>query len=207
MKIKPIYFLISILFLSAAFLIFSNLGSEEKTSQIPEDEIHKDLKSDQMPQDDIHRNLSPSDKSRPSRENVNESTKKMLEAMEKKIQQNPKDTAALRNYADFLTAAHQQDKAITIYEDIIKIDPEKTSAHLSLASIYYGKGDLDKAESHTQKVLSYEENNAYAYFNMGAIAAARGDDKKAVKIWEDVVRKYPGTDIANFAAEALKDFK
>jgi tetratricopeptide (TPR) repeat protein len=156
----------------------------------------------QMPMDDVHKNMGNADA--PTRANVNENFRKQLENLKQKIEVNPKDTLALREYADLLNEGHKPLEAIQYYEKILSFNPKRTDVLFNLSIIYFNNKDLNKAEEFTNRILSFDKNNDQAHYNIGAISAAKGDREKARTIWEDLIKKYPGSPTAILAASSLE---
>jgi tetratricopeptide (TPR) repeat protein len=192
MKIKPIYIYGSVIVLAIIFLVFF---TSKNDSNAPEN-----VQSNQMPDDDIHKGLQQP----PGKDNVSSEIKRHLEMLKKAIEENPKDTLKMREYADFLSAAHQPDEAITYYNNILKVNPKRSDVLFSLAYIYFNKKDYDKAEDLVNKILLYEPDNTEAMYNLGAIAASNGDKQKARTQWEKLIKNYPGSDASKLAESSLK---
>jgi len=193
MKVKPIYIYGAIVLVAALYLILFT-GKDEDNKIPPED-----ITSKEMPQDDIHRGLNQS----PNKENVIENVKHQLEILKKEVDKNPKDTLAIREYADMLAAAHKPDESITYYNMILKTNPKRADILFSLAFVYYNMKDYLNAEKVTNRILLYDENNLQAKYNIGAIAAAGGDKEKAKLIWNKLIKEYPNTDASKLAQSSI----
>ncbi len=192
MKIKPIYIYGSVVVLAIIFLVFFTSRND---SNIPEN-----VQNNQMPDDDIHKGLQQP----PGKDNVSSEVKRHLEMLKKEVEENPKDTLKMREYADFLSAAHQPDEAIIYYNNILNVNPKRSDVLFSLAYIYFNKKDYDKAEGLVNKILLYEPDNAEAMYNLGAIAASNGDKQKARTQWEKLIKNYPGSNASKLAESSLK---
>jgi tetratricopeptide (TPR) repeat protein len=197
MKFKPLYFygVIAVAAIVTLFIVSQSSKTEntqpvDVTSEqkLPDDEIHNPLKSGESP----------------SKDNVSEGFRQKLEMLEKSIEENPNDTLKIREYADFLAAAHKTDKAIEYYQKLLDINPRQTDILFALSFIYYSSGDLDKAAVETKKILSFEPDNANAQYNLGAIAAGKGDKEKAREIWTKLVEKYPDSEIGIKAKKSIE---
>lgn len=194
MKIKPLYiYLILFTAFIIGIVVFSNLNSKG--------ENQKEI-SQQIPDDDIHRGMS-GDGDMPSGTNVTEDARKRLEEYKTNYEKNPNDTLKAREYADMLKMAHQNDKAIELYEKILEKDSKRIDLLLELTFLYFNNGDLKKAEELTNNILKIENNNQLAIYNSGAIAASKGENLKAKSIWEGLAKKFPGTDIAHIAKQSI----
>lgn len=198
MKFKPVYFygLIAI----AALVILIIVGVQEY-SNIPPSSITNEQT---MPDDDVHKQLRNPTNTSPGKENVSEEYKKRVAALEEKISNNPADTAAMKEYADLLSASHKMMDAITYYEKILTIDSKRSDIYFSLALIYYNKQDFVKCEELNDKVLSYDPQNQMALYNIGAIAATQGDFNKAKDFWNKVISINSESETGKLAEESLE---
>jgi len=190
MKIKPLYIYGILAVAAILFLIFftSRSGSESNlTEDMPQDEIHKQMNTETPP----------------GKGNVSDEFYRQLEMLRKDVEENPSDTAKLMSYADYLTAAHQFDSAIPVYQEILAKNSRRTDVYFALTFIYYTKKEFSKAEEVTNKVLGYDKNNLQAKYNLGAIAAAQGDKEKAKKIWTKLLEENPGSREADLAKTGL----
>ena len=197
MKIKPTYFYLGLVVIVIIYLFISTQSNDNKN-------LASNSQNKEMPQDDVHKGMNPPGQQTPSKSNVSGDILKHMELLKKDVEKNPNDTVKLKAYADFLYMAHQTDKALPLYQKLAKLSPKNSDVHFSLAYIYYSNHDLDKAERETDIVLSYDQNNPQALYNKGAIIAGKGDKAKAKNIWNDIVKKYPGTEAAHLAESALQ---
>ncbi len=196
MKIRPIYLYSGIVVLAVVFLVFftskNNSGTQEN------------INMNQLPDDDVHRGLKNPSEGPPGKENVSGEIKHQLEMLKKAVNENPKDTLKMKEYADLLTNSHHADEAIIYYYNILNINPRRTDVLFSLAYIYNSKKDYEKAKDVVEKVLLYEPDNTQAMYNLGAIAASSGDKVKAKNHWENLIKKYPNSVESKRAEESLK---
>lgn len=192
MKIKtPYIYLSAIILIIIGLFIFSQVN---KKTTFAEKEINSE-----MPDDEIHRNL----KKQHGQIGVNEEAKKKMEEFEQALKDNPKDTAKMREYADFLAMAHKIDKAQELYEKILNIDKKRKDILLSLSTIHFNKGDLDKAAELTNEMLKLDKNDYTALFNLGVIEATRNNFDLAKSHWERVVKESKDSDLSAAAKNAL----
>ncbi len=201
MKYKLIFVYLAVFaFILLAIVFFdSRNNNSERTKKIP-----ADIQQKEMPQDAIHKGLGNPAAGQPSRENVLASVKEKMKKLEEAIANNPDDTVKIREYANFLLAAHKPEKALKYYKMILDKNPERTDILLSVTSIYFNKGDYKKAEETTRQILRYDKNNLEAQYNLGVIFAVTGKKSEAEIIWKDLIEKHPGTEVANLAKSALQ---
>ncbi len=64
-------------------------------------------------------------------------------------------------------------------------------------------GNIRRQKTWLNKILSIDKDNLQARYNLGAVAANQGDYARAKIIWSDLVKNYPGTEMAALAKESL----
>lgn len=198
MKLKPIY-IYAIVFITAVIFLFviSESGTNKGASDV-------DITNKDMPNDDIHQNLNKSMQQSPSSSNVTTEFKTKLEQMKKRVNDNPHDTLKIREYADFLTAAHKSNEALKYYELILSKDKNRKDILFSITYIHYNNGNLNKAEEVTTQILQLFPNDPMADYNLGAINATRGNKVKAQEIWTKLIKDFPNTETAVLGQNSLK---
>ncbi len=65
-----------------------------------------------------------------------------MDMLKKEVEANPKDTAKIKEYADFIAAAHKPEQAIPYYEKILKVDPRRNDILFSLSMIIFQRSGL-----------------------------------------------------------------
>ena len=197
MKFKPLYiYLLGVVIAVVAFFIVSK---DSGSSIAPQNGIA----NQQMPQDDIHKGLSNPNGPPPNKDNVNQEVMKHLAMLKQAVEQNPNDTLKMRQYADFLAAAHQQDEAIEYYNKILKINPRRIDILSAVAYINYLNQKFDVAENYLNKILAVDKNNLEAQYNLGAVAFSSGDKAKAKQIWTKLAKEHPQTQMGETAKKTL----
>ena len=197
MKFKPIYLYGSVALIAIIVLIV--VAIQENS-----DSTNTTLNNEQvMPDDDVHKQLKNEMNSSPGKENVSEEYKKKLAELEQAVKNNPRDTTALKSYADYLSASHKMNEAITYYEKILDINRKRSDVYFALALIYYNKQDFVKCEEVNVKVLSFDPENQMALYNIGAIAASQGNKEKAKEFWNKVLTINSESETGKLAKESL----
>jgi len=198
MKFKPIYLygIIAIAAVAILIIIARNENSDSVKS-IPS------MNNEQMPDDDVHKQLMKQGSNTPGKQNVSEEYKQKLAELENAVKENPSDTIALRQYADYLTASHKMDEAIPYYHKILEINPKRADIHFSLAIIYFNKQNFEQCKNENTEVLKFDPENQMALYNLGAIAATQGKKQEANEFWNKVISIDSHTETANLARESL----
>lgn len=197
MKFKWIYVYPAIIILIIFILVITTTDNKTPTP------VQNDIVNKEMPNDDVHKGLNNPASVPPNKQNVTSTVFERLEALRKEAEKNPNDTLKLREYADFLAAAHRPDEAITYYEKILKIDPKKKEILFSLSFVYYNKQNFDKAETLTNKIIKIDPKDCQALYNLGAINASKGNKDRAREIWERITKEFAGSSSADLAKSAL----
>lgn len=201
MKFKTTYIyavIVVVIIIFFVVLVINNANDQTSIS---------DVSSEQTMKNEVHDQFNSALKESPSKKNVSEKFSHMLEMYKKRVDENPEDTLALREYADFLTAAHRQDEAIPFYEKILIYDSKRIDIYFALTFIYYEKQNFKKAEELTNKILAIEKNNPQARYNLGAIYASTGKVKTTKQIWENLIEKNPNPEITELAKSSLNRLK
>lgn len=196
MKFKPIYLYGFILLAVITTLIVISRSNSSKET------VKGDITQKQMPQDDVHKNLG-TQQQYPTGATVNQEVFKKLEVMKKLADAKPTDTLKIREYADFLSAAHKPDEAIRYYEKILSIDKKRKDIYLSITLDYYNLNKLDKAEEVTRRMLQIFPNDPMANYNIGAIEATKGNKEKAREIWNKLINNNPADKISELAKSSM----
>ncbi len=197
MKFKAIYLYGILAVVAVTILIVVGTQNSSNPGQPP-------VTNDQtMPNDDVHKQLKNQGSTTPGKENVSEEYKRKLAGLKQAVDNNPSDTLAMREYADFLTASHKMNEAISYYEKILEINPNRADIRFSLAVIYFNKQDYQKCEDENNKVLTFDPKNQMALYNLGAIAATLGDKEKAKEYWNKVISINAQSETGQLAKESL----
>ncbi len=199
MRIKSLYIYVIIFIAFIISLIIFSPSAKEST-------LDSNVNPHgQMPDDDIHRGMSQKNENMPSKSNVAKEALKKLNHLKEEYDRNPDDTVKIRNYADMLTLAHQHDKAVELYEKILKVDSKRIDILQHLTFLYFNKGELDKAEEMSEKILTIQKGYPLALYNLGVISYMKGDKQKAKYYWNEVLKKEPNSKLAKNARELLQN--
>jgi cytochrome c-type biogenesis protein CcmH/NrfG len=199
LKFKIAYLYI-VLVIGVLVTLFIFTSDNKKSTQVPSGSIE----NEQMPNDKVHKGLQNPTGGSPSKSNVSQEFYQKLDLLKKEVESNPGDTAKMREYADYIAAAHKSDEAISYYEKILKIDPKRNDILFNLSMICFSKQDYNKAEDYTSRILKNDKNNTQAMYNLGAIAASKGEKERAKEIWNKLISAFPGDEAAELAKSSLQ---
>ncbi len=197
MKFKPIYLygVIALAVIVTLLVVSQSSNTDEK--------VKGDITNKQMPMDDVHKKLNNGMMQDPSGSNVSEEAKHKIEVMKKDVDANPNDTLKMREYADFLAAAHKPDDALLYYQKILDKDKKRKDIYFSITYIYYTKGDLVKAEDVTKTMLKLFPADPMANYNLGAIEATKGNKDKAREIWTKLIEENLDNETTELAKNSI----
>ncbi len=198
MKIKPLYIYLFGVVLAVAVFFF--ISHDSGMSNLP---TQNEIANKKIPDDAVHRGLQNPNNQPPNKANVDATVMKHLDMLKKAVEESPNDTLKIKQYADFLAAAHKPDEALEYYQKILKVNPKRTDVIFSVAYINYTEKKFDEAEKLLTQVLSFDKNNLKAYYNLGAIAYSSGNKEKAKKIWTKLAEEYPNSSMGKMAKETL----
>ena len=195
MKLKPLYIYLSIIVVAILTIILIS-GRNEKEETVVNTE------TSQIPDDDIHQSFESN--GQPSSTNVTSEFKNKMNELDSYIAENPSDTVKLREYAELLAAAHNEDKAVDLYNKILRIDKDRIDVLAQLAIIHFNKSDFNKANEYLNSILIIDPQNLQAKYNLGVVEARIGDIGDAKKQWEDLLTNHPNTKMSDMAKESLE---
>jgi tetratricopeptide (TPR) repeat protein len=191
-----------------AGIIVTSTNSNEKMSvtsnpmgdaNMPNDAVHQGMNG--MPGDALHQGMGGD---APSKNNIRDDFWEKLKKFEADLKANPNDTLLMKNYAQMLGMSHQTEKAIELYEKILKIDPNRVDILLAEGLAFYNDQNFQMAEVVTKRIIARDKNNIEAQYNLGVIAASQGKDEDAKKIWKEISEKYPNDEVGQLAGRSLK---
>ncbi|RQD75711.1 MAG: tetratricopeptide repeat protein [Halanaerobium sp. MSAO_Bac5] len=106
-----------------------------------------------------------------------------IDFLEKAQAMGLKSPAFKRDLAYAYRENKQSEKAIELYEEIIKISPTAED-YLNLAKLYENNNNLDEAIKHYETALNREQVPPSIYLNLAKLYQSLGDYSSAVKIYE-----------------------
>lgn len=110
-----------------------------------------------------------------------------------------KAAIALSNAAFLTERAERTEKAVTLYERLIKTykkSPQATEAHFVLGALYESQTRFDKAASYFEKMAAFPDITDMkkikdSLYNAGAIRMALQQHTQAIKIFKSFIKKFP----------------
>ena len=139
----------------------------------------------------------------PSADNVAPAFHAQLRTLEARIEEAPRDTAALLQLARLHQDAHQLDEAADTYERLLAIAPDHRQAHLDLALVYAEGGRPDDARRATEALLARHPDDPAGRYNLGALDANAGDLDAARRVWTGVAAQTSDPALAEQARASL----
>ena len=87
----------------------------------------------------------------------NGNNERFLKEIQQKVAENPEDIDALETLASTYHALKENEKAIEIYEKLVRLKPKDHEIRAFLGYLYYENEDLDKAEENLNKSLEISQ--------------------------------------------------
>lgn len=197
MKFKPIH-----IYGIVALGVFATLFIVSQSNTVDK-KINADITNKKMLMDEVHKKLNNGMMQNPSSSNVSEEVKHKIDVMKKDVDANPNDTLKMREYADFLAAAHKPEEALLYYQKIIDKDKRRKDIFFAITFVHYTKGNLVKAEEVTQTMLQLFPGDPMVRYNLGAIEATKGNNDKARDIWSKLIKDNPNDETSELARNSL----
>jgi tetratricopeptide (TPR) repeat protein len=85
----------------------------------------------------------------------------------------------------------QPDRAISDYDEAIRLNPKDVSAYVNRGDAYRHNGDYDRAISDYDQAISLAPERAIAYFSRGFAYARKGDYDRAIADYDQAIRLDP----------------
>jgi putative PEP-CTERM system TPR-repeat lipoprotein len=102
------------------------------------------------------------------------------------IAANPRSAEALQVKGEMLRSRGDQDGAIRLFDEALKIDPKNTLAHLSRANINIALGKYKVADEDLDPILKAAPNNLMANYLRGSELAKKQDYAAADRIFDRI---------------------
>src|SRR4029077_11704670 len=83
------------------------------------------------------------------------------------------------------------DRAITDYNEAIRLDPKFAFAYNNRGSAYHDKGDTDRAITDYNEAIRLDPKLAFAYNNRGSAYHDKGDPDRAITDYNEAIRLDP----------------
>ncbi|NPV10778.1 MAG: tetratricopeptide repeat protein [Ignavibacteria bacterium] len=185
-QIKYLYLILGLVVVGMiAYFVVSKEAEKSNQTQIPDDEIHRGLRNKQSMQ-------------------MDKELLSKIDSLKQIVNNNPKDTIALNHLGFFLLQAHKFDEAETYFENLLKINPDRLDVLNVLAEVNFNLQKFDKSESYLKKIIRLEKNNEVAKYNLGVVYVMQGKKDEARKVWTELVKSNPNSDLGKMAKESLE---
>ncbi len=204
MKFKTVYLYIAIFVAAVVVLVAVDFGGKKNAVEtkpgveMPNDAIHQGAK---MPNDAVHQGISAEDL--PNKSNVKPEYYRKLDSLKNAYEKNPADSNVAIQYAEYLLAGHGKDKALKIYNDLVKRYPNSVRISIGASYVFFENGEVDRAENLLEKAVKKNPSNLTAYYNLGLMKLMKKDTAGAKTVWQDIVDKHPHSEEAEYAKLAL----
>ena len=110
-----------------------------------------------------------------------------------RLQENPRDAAALVRLAALYRAAGRPASAAEAYRTALGVDPKNVVAHVNLGLLYYDIFDLDRAVYHLRNAIEIDPGSYEAHRTLGLALERRGDPKDAEPVMRRTLELAPAS--------------
>jgi len=115
-----------------------------------------------------------------------------INALVKKAEQNPEDSAVWIQLGHHYFDANQPDKAIEAYEKALALEPEKTDVWTDLGVMYRRSGNPEKAIEAFDRAMHLDPVHEISRFNKGIVLFHDLKDQEgALQAWEELLSLNP----------------
>jgi cytochrome c-type biogenesis protein CcmH/NrfG len=114
-----------------------------------------------------------------------------LAGLEKMVASNPANVQAAVQLGDEYLDAGQFQKAVTAYQNALKLDPRNANVFTDMGAAYRKLGQTKECVAAFRQALDVDPTHALALFNLGLVLRDDAkDDAAALKAWERFLEKY-----------------
>lgn len=131
----------------------------------------------------------------------------MVATLEKKVEQDPKDTLSMKALGEIYSQAEQYPKAAQWQERVVKVEPKDVDAHLALGVAYFNDAKLEQAEKAWTTASRLAPERATIWYNLGFLYLSTNEIPKAQQAWQKVVDIDPNSDLAKTVSAHLTSMK
>lgn len=185
-QIKYLYLFLGLLAVGMiAYFLVAREAEKKNTAQMPDDEIHRGLRDRQSMQMDKELLVK-------------------IDSLKQIVNQNPKDTIALNHLGFFLMQAHKFDEAEIYFENLLKINPDRLDVLNVLAEMNFNLQKFEKSENYLKRIIKLEKDNEVAQYNLGVVYVMQGRKDEAKKVWTELIKRNPDSELGKMAKESLQ---
>lgn len=185
-QIKYLYLFLGLFVVGMiAYFLVAREAEKKNTAQMPDDEIHRGLRDRQSMQMDKELLVK-------------------IDSLKQIVNQNPKDTIALNHLGFFLMQAHKFDEAEIYFENLLKINPDRLDVLNVLAEMNFNLQKFEKSENYLKRIIKLEKDNEVAQYNLGVVYVMQGRKDEAKKVWTELIKKNPDSELGKMAKESLQ---
>lgn len=135
---------------------------------------------------------TPATSQMPSLEDLKRMADAQAKPLTQKVNENPKNTDALKQLGKIYESTHQFKQAADYYGKALAIDPKDVPTRTELASCLYYTGDVDGALAQLDQALKIDPNDVNSQFNLGWIRIqGKKDAKGALAAWTQLLKTNP----------------
>ncbi len=114
------------------------------------------------------------------------------------------NTEILNKLGFILAKNFNNDEAIEMYQESLKLNPDDDTVHNAIASVYRTLNEYDKAKEHYETALSIDSEYAVTYFNYANLLVDMQDIENAKQMYKKAIELDSDFTQAKFELDKLK---
>lgn len=139
-----------------------------------------------------------------------------IAALQKAVDENPRDTDALLRLGNLLYDARQFPRAVVAYGAYLAMNPANADARVDMAIGYFNMSFTDtlhrmehllRAKREMETAVGYAPKHQLAYFNLGIVSFHTGEEDSAIAYFRKCIAVDPKSETARRAQEFLDQHK
>jgi tetratricopeptide (TPR) repeat protein len=139
----------------------------------------------------LSRNTEEPEEKKESNSVVLEYEKKLPE-LKAKVDENPNDFLARKEYASALYITGNLKESILHFEKAMELNPKDSSVYNNVGNAYRDVGEYEEAVDVYKKAIEFDVKNLNAYNNLANLYISKFDDlEKSLEVYNDAVKKNP----------------
>lgn len=107
--------------------------------------------------------------------------REMLDGLEKRIEENPKDLDALMQAANIYMMRQDKETALDYLGKARELGGDDPQTLMQLSRLFFDLGEFEMAKGTIETILKNDPNDMFAHFNLGVILKYRLDNKVAAE--------------------------
>jgi len=126
-----------------------------------------------------------------------------IDALQKRVDADPKDAESILHLANALHDAKFMPRAIAMYQKYLQLKPKDADARVDMGICYFESGDSETAIKEMKTALSYNPRHQMAMYNLGIVTLNQGNLTLSNEWFKKAADIDPGSQIGQHAQQIL----